>query len=111
MSNHPRGAANAALYEKSADMRHRIRRFAARVRELLLPTPTPPFTTLRAPVRPSPTPIAGLAPLAGPPLDLPYDGDASPLVRPYLAAFETRAHEWQTRRDARLRTMLGEFAV
>ncbi|WP_053201874.1 hypothetical protein [Streptomyces rimosus] len=76
-----------------------------------MPTPTTPYTTLRAPARPSHTPIAGLAPLAAPALDLPYDGDASPLVRPYLAAFEARAHEWQTRRDARLRTMLGEFAV
>ncbi|MFH8592989.1 hypothetical protein [Streptomyces rimosus] len=76
-----------------------------------MPTPTTPYTTLRAPVRPTVTPTARLAPLAGPALDLPYDGDASPLVRPYLAAFETRAHEWQTRRDARLRTMLGEFAV
>ncbi|KAA6215096.1 hypothetical protein CP973_39585 [Streptomyces albofaciens JCM 4342] len=94
-------------------MRHRIRRFTARARELLLPSPITPFTTLRAPVRPTPTPtpIAGLAPLAGRALDLPYDGDASPLVRPYLTAFEARAHEWQVRRDARLRTMLGEFAV
>ncbi|WP_158813230.1 hypothetical protein [Streptomyces rimosus] len=58
-----------------------------------------------------PTPVTRLAPPAARVLDLPYDGDASPLVRPYLVAYETRAHERQTRRDMRLRTLHGVFAV
>ncbi|MFH8404434.1 hypothetical protein ACH4FX_06605 [Streptomyces sp. NPDC018019] len=102
--HHPRGVVNASLNEKSADMRHRIRRFAARVRELLSPTPTTPFTTHRTPLRPSPRRVSRV-------LDTPLDGDASALVRPYLVAFEVRAYEQQARFTARIAALRGEFAA
>ncbi len=89
-------------------MRHRIRRLAARMGKLISPPSITPFTTSHAPSRPSPTarPRA-----ASHPLDTPLNTDTSPLVRPYLTAYEVRDHEQQTRRFARLRAMHGEFAV
>ncbi|MFH9420136.1 hypothetical protein [Streptomyces sp. NPDC017529] len=44
-------------------------------------------------------------------LDVPIDGDATALVRPYLVAYEAHAYEQQIRRFARLGALRGEFAA
>ncbi|MEU3541095.1 hypothetical protein [Streptomyces paromomycinus] len=45
------------------------------------------------------------------PLDTPLNTNTSPLVRPYLTAYEAQYAERQAHRFARIRTMHGEFAV
>ncbi|MEU7156491.1 hypothetical protein [Streptomyces chrestomyceticus] len=44
-------------------------------------------------------------------LDTPLNTNTSPLVRPYLTAYEAQYTERQARHFARIRTMHGEFAV
>lgn len=109
MHHHRRGAANAPIYEKSVDVHHRIRRAMTWLRYHLAPPPPAPVTTLRAPVRPTPT----ARPVHRVPssLDTPLNTDTSPLVRPYLTAYEAQYTERQAHRFARIRTMHGEFAV
>ncbi|MFB1048090.1 hypothetical protein [Streptomyces chrestomyceticus] len=90
-------------------MRHRILRLAAWMGKLISPPSITPFTTPHAPLRPSLA--AKQARVVPHPLDTPLNTNTSPLVRPYLTAYEAQYTERQARHLARIRTMHGEFAV